>query len=139
MAVPNPKVIGEEGWAVSGLSVALDIFDRIEDQLTVYDEVYTIASSFGRFEIIVLGQFPSIDQLKAFIREELARIPSIGAIEGFGSNQTKETLWTRMRKLELEKGNKIISSCLEGRARSEGRVQVSSQQSYRRARRAKCL
>jgi len=90
IAVPNPKVIGEEGWAVLGLSVALDMIDRIEDQLAVYDEVYTIASSFGRFEIIVLAQFPSIDQLKAFVREELARIPGIKGVETFVLTRPKK-------------------------------------------------
>ena len=57
--------------------------DTVTDELARFDVIYTIASSFGRFDIIALVQCASADELRSFIRNELSKVLGIKSIETF--------------------------------------------------------
>lgn len=81
IAVPNLELLGYEGWAVLGMNVALDRVDDVINELVVFDAIYTLASSFGRFDVIALVQFVTIDELRNFVGEIQSKITSIKHIE----------------------------------------------------------
>lgn len=83
IVVPHPDVIGYGGWAFLGINVTLELVDTVTDELASFDVIYTIASSFGRFDIIALVQCASANELQSFIRDELSKVLGIKAIETF--------------------------------------------------------
>jgi len=83
IVVPHPDLIGYDGWAVLGLNIMPELVETVTDELAKFDAIYTIASSFGRFDTIALIQCASANELKSFIREELSKVPGIKAIETF--------------------------------------------------------
>ncbi|MBA7501235.1 hypothetical protein ES704_03997 [subsurface metagenome] len=83
IVVPHPDVIGYGGWALLGISVTPELVNAVTDELASFDAIYTIASSFGRFDIIALVQCASADELQSFIRDELPKVSGIKGIETF--------------------------------------------------------
>jgi DNA-binding Lrp family transcriptional regulator len=59
------------------------LVNAVTDELASFDAIYTIASSFGRFDIIALVQCASADELQSFIRDELPKVSGIKGIETF--------------------------------------------------------
>lgn len=83
IVVPHPDVIGYGGWALLGISVTPELVNTVTDELARFDDIYTVASSFGRFDIIALVQCASADELQSFIRGELPKVSGIKGIETF--------------------------------------------------------
>jgi len=83
IGVPNPSVINYQGWAVMGINATPDGVENIIHELTQFDAIYTIASSFGRFDIIALAQFASIDEIQVFVKETLPQMTGFKDVEVF--------------------------------------------------------
>ena len=83
IAVPRPGFIGYDGWAMLGLSIEPKSHDDVISALAQLEPVYTVASSFGRFDAIALVQLSSTDEIRAFVSNAVSTITGIRIVETF--------------------------------------------------------
>ena len=90
IALVDPEKIGLGLVAVIMLNVEPKFLENAVEYLSGREEVAWLATTTGRFDIMATVQFVSIDELYAFLREELPKI------EGLKNSETSICL--RVRK-----------------------------------------
>ena len=92
-AVTDPKKVGLPVMAFIALNVEQSRIDDICNFLSTSPSIYFIATSFGRYDILITIQSPSTDALSQFIKEKITTTPGVLKAETFYlSNITKRTL-----------------------------------------------
>jgi Lrp/AsnC family transcriptional regulator for asnA, asnC and gidA len=81
VALPNIRALGYKASAFINLNVDISKIDDICEKLTVHPDVYTVSVVFGRWDIIIVVLFYSLDSLTEFIKTDLSQIEGIRRIE----------------------------------------------------------
>lgn len=90
-AVPNPFKIGYKFQVVIALNVDLNQIDNVCDTLTDNPYISSIAVMFGRFNILILAEFPDIEKLYKLVRGELPYIEGVYRIDTFFVSERKKS------------------------------------------------
>lgn len=90
-AVPNPYKIGYKFQVVIALNVDLGQIDNVCSALMDNSNISSIATMFGRFNILVFAEFPTIDTLFRIVREELPNIDGVNRIDTFFVSERKKS------------------------------------------------
>lgn len=105
-AVPNPYKIGYKFQVVIALNVDLKQIDKVCDALMDNSNVSSIATMFGRFNILVFAEFPTIDMLFKIVRETLPNIDGVTRIDTFFVSERKKS-YEKFFKLESLSGEPV--------------------------------
>ena len=81
IAVPHPSQENYEAWAILGINTAVGHQETVTNGLAKCDLLYTIANCLGRFDIVALGHFPSMEELYHFADTKLSRLKGITRVE----------------------------------------------------------
>jgi DNA-binding Lrp family transcriptional regulator len=76
-AIPNPINMGYKVMSVIGLDVELPRVDEVCDKLAENPNVSYIATTFGRFDVMLNAEHRDLESLNKLVKEE---IPSLGGI-----------------------------------------------------------
>ncbi|MBN1192063.1 MAG: Lrp/AsnC family transcriptional regulator [Dehalococcoidales bacterium] len=76
-AIPNPINMGYRVMSVIGLDVELPSVEDVCEKLAEYPNVSYIATTFGRFDILLNAEFRDLESLNKLVKED---IPSLGGI-----------------------------------------------------------
>jgi Lrp/AsnC family transcriptional regulator, regulator for asnA, asnC and gidA len=76
-AVADPLALGLGTHAVIGLRVEQALLEAVSEQLAAMGELSYVYETIGQFDIIVVGFFPSDEELRVFLTQKLARLPGI--------------------------------------------------------------
>jgi DNA-binding Lrp family transcriptional regulator len=76
-AIPNPANMGYKVMAVIGLDVELPCVEDVCEKLAENPNVSYIATTFGRFDILLNAEYRDLESLNKLVKEE---IPSLGGI-----------------------------------------------------------
>ncbi|MBI2288032.1 MAG: Lrp/AsnC family transcriptional regulator [Chloroflexi bacterium] len=82
--------------AIIALNISYENIDNVMQTLAVQPEIMWIASTTGRFDVFVLVQFNSTEELSQYLRGRLTRI------EGIKNSETFVCLY-------VEKGKQLVS------------------------------
>ena len=82
-AVVNPNKMGYQISAVVALDVDLTEVSSIADQLVDDVNISLIVTTFGRFDVLFIMDYPDWDSLHAFLEDRLYRIKGIREVEIF--------------------------------------------------------
>jgi Lrp/AsnC family transcriptional regulator for asnA, asnC and gidA len=85
--VPNIEVLGYEAWATMGININYQFNHNSLSSLVRNQAVYLIATSLGRFNLIVAARFLNMDSLTQFVKAELQKIPGVTYVEVFLHSQ----------------------------------------------------
>jgi Lrp/AsnC family transcriptional regulator for asnA, asnC and gidA len=87
-ALPNPSKIGYKASAVIGLDVDLKDVDRVCEKLAENIQLTLVVTIFGRFDVLIITDYPDFEMLNSFIKQELPQIEGITRIEPFFVSET---------------------------------------------------
>ena len=82
-AVLNPFKIGYNAQAVITLDIELTKFDLISAQLIRSPNISLVVTVFGRFDMLVIADFPTWKELQEFISKELPKVEGIYKVDAF--------------------------------------------------------
>jgi len=77
VAVPNIKVLGNKVWIFIGINVTTGKAPHVARGLSKFEFLYTVALSFGRYDVIVLGTFNSTKEATDFVSLVMPKIRGI--------------------------------------------------------------
>jgi Lrp/AsnC family transcriptional regulator for asnA, asnC and gidA len=89
-AVPNPYQFGYNAHAFITLDVDLIRVESVAGRLARSRNVSLLNTSFGRFDILMVVDFPDWEMLQAFVKEELSHIEGIRKVETFLVSEIKK-------------------------------------------------
>lgn len=81
IAVPNPSALDNQTWVLIGLNVKPGKAVSVARALTKFTPLYTVALSLGRYDVIALGQFGSVNEVTDFVSRELPKIGGVSRSE----------------------------------------------------------
>src|SRR3990172_2255405 len=81
--VLNPFKFGFNAHAFITLDINLSKIDQVCARLTNNPNVSLLATIFGRFDLLIIADFPTWEMLQEFITRELTRIEGINKIDTF--------------------------------------------------------
>jgi Lrp/AsnC family transcriptional regulator, regulator for asnA, asnC and gidA len=87
-ALPNPSKIGYKASAVIGLDVDFKKVDGVCQKLTENNQITLVVTIFGRFDVLIIADFPDHEMMNNFIKQELPKIDGITRIEPFFVSET---------------------------------------------------
>ncbi len=90
-AVPNPFKIGYKFQVVIALNVSLNHIDAVCDALMDNPYISSIAVMYGRFDILILAEFPDTDKLNKLVRGEMPYIDGVYRIDTFFISERKKS------------------------------------------------
>ena len=82
-AVLNPFKIGYNAQAVITLDIELTKVEQISAQLIRSPNISLVVTVFGRFDMLVIADFPTWKELQEFISKELPKVEGIYKIDAF--------------------------------------------------------
>ena len=82
-AVLNPFKFGFNAHAFITLNIKLPKIDQVCTQLTNNPSISLFATIFGRYDVLLIADFPTWEMLQDFITKELPRIEGISKIDTF--------------------------------------------------------
>jgi Lrp/AsnC family transcriptional regulator, regulator for asnA, asnC and gidA len=82
-AIPNPFMIGYRTSVVIGLDIDLTQVDNICAILKENSQISLIVTTFGRYDVMLIVDYPDYELLIDFIHKELSQIAGIKAVEPF--------------------------------------------------------
>ncbi len=82
-AVADPKKVGLPLAAIMAIDVVNGKLDSVFRTLTSKPEVIWVSTTTGRFDVIAMVRFPSIDELARFVQSELSEVDGIRDSETF--------------------------------------------------------
>lgn len=80
---PTPQSMGFNMLAIIGLQVELGKIDEIEKELSAYPNIRFIADCTGSYDMFIGTWFESSADLNRFVKDSLAKMPSIKKSETF--------------------------------------------------------
>ncbi len=89
-AILNPNKLGYTAHAFIALDVDLVNVDRICADLISNHNTSLVVTTFGRFDVILLADFPNWEMLQDYISKVLPRIPGIQKINTFPVVENKK-------------------------------------------------
>jgi Lrp/AsnC family transcriptional regulator, regulator for asnA, asnC and gidA len=87
-ALPNPSKMGYKASAVIGLDVDLKKVDRVCGKLKENNHLTLVVTVFGRFDVLIIADYPDFEILNNFIKQELPKVDGISKIETFFVSET---------------------------------------------------
>ncbi len=85
--IPNIDVLDYEAWATMGININYQFDHNSLHSLVRNQAVYLIATSLGRFNLIVAARFLNMESLTKFVKTELQKISGVTYVEVFLHNQ----------------------------------------------------
>jgi DNA-binding Lrp family transcriptional regulator len=82
-AVLNPFKLGYNARALITLDIELTKVDQISAQLIRSPNISLLATVFGRFDALVIADFPTWEMLQDFISKELPKVEGIYKVDAF--------------------------------------------------------
>ena len=82
-AVLNPFKFGFNAHAFITMNIKLPKIDQVCTQLTNNPNISLLATIFGRYDVLLIADFPTWEMLQDFITKELPRIEGISKIDTF--------------------------------------------------------
>jgi len=82
-AVPNPYKMGYQAHALITLSVDLSKIDDVCSRLVENLNISLVVTSFGRFDVLLIADFYSLEELRDFYKNELPQIRGVKKINTF--------------------------------------------------------
>lgn len=89
-AVPNPYKMGYQAHAFITLSVDMARVDDVCSRLVNNLNVSLVVTSFGRYDILLIADFYSLEELQAFSKNELPQIDGVKQINTFLISEIKK-------------------------------------------------
>jgi DNA-binding Lrp family transcriptional regulator len=89
-AVLNPFKLGYVAHAFIAMDVDLTQVQSVCDKLMTNRNVSMINTSFGRFDVVLIVDFPNWEMLFSFINEELCRIQGVRKLDTFIVSEIKK-------------------------------------------------
>jgi DNA-binding Lrp family transcriptional regulator len=80
-AVPNSIRLGYKIKAIIGLTVDWTGIDNIIARLKESQNILLMVTTIGRFDILMIADFPEWEKLNTFIKEEVTRYPGVKHID----------------------------------------------------------
>jgi len=90
-AVPNPYKIGYKFQAVIAMNVEYKLVDDVCSSLIDNFNVSSIATMFGRYNILVFAEFPTIDTLLKIVQDELPKHEGVIKIDTLLVSERKKS------------------------------------------------
>ena len=87
-ALPNPSRIGYKASAVIGLDVDLKKVDSVCATLAGNNQLTLVVTIFGRFDVLIIADYPNFEMLKNLIKQELPQIKGINGVEPYFISET---------------------------------------------------
>ena len=100
-AIPNPYKMGLIANALIAVKAEPSKVDRICDRLVDNFFISTVTTVFGRYDILIIVQFPSWEMMHDFINKELSRIEGVLRVESYYLNEFKK----RYQRLFVKESN----------------------------------
>ena len=89
-AVPNPYKMGYQAHAFITLAVDLSKVDGVCSELIDNLNVSLVVTSFGRFDVLLIADFYSLEVLQDFCKKELPQIDGVRQINTFLISEMKK-------------------------------------------------
>ena len=87
-ALPNALKMGFKASAVIGLDVDLRKVDDVCSKLMDNSYITRVVTTFGRFDMLIIADYPDFELLHHFIKQELSQIDGITRTEPFFVSET---------------------------------------------------
>jgi Lrp/AsnC family transcriptional regulator, regulator for asnA, asnC and gidA len=87
-ALPNPSKIGYKASAVIGLDVDLKKVDGVCEKLIENSKLTLVVTIFGRFDVLIIADYPDFEMLNNFIKQELSQMEGVNRIEPYFVSET---------------------------------------------------
>lgn len=87
-ALPNPSRIGYKASAVIGLDVDLKKVDSVCVKLAGNSQLTLVVTIFGRFDVLIIVDYPNFEMLKNLIKQDLPQIEGINRVEPYFVSET---------------------------------------------------
>jgi Lrp/AsnC family transcriptional regulator, regulator for asnA, asnC and gidA len=87
-ALPNPSKIGYKASAVIGLDVDLKKVDGVCQKLIENSKLTLVVTIFGRFDVLIIADYPDFEILNNFIKQELTQMEGVNRIEPYFVSET---------------------------------------------------
>jgi len=88
--VLNPFKLGYNAHALIALDIDLTKVDQICDQFVNNHNISLIVTTFCRFDVLLLADFPTMKMMQEFITEDLSRVKGINKIDAFPIIENKK-------------------------------------------------
>lgn len=89
-AVLNPFKLGYNAHALITLDIDLTKVERICAQFVDNHNISLVVTTFGRFDVILLADFPTWEMLQDYITKELPKVEGINKIDAFPIIENKK-------------------------------------------------
>jgi Lrp/AsnC family transcriptional regulator for asnA, asnC and gidA len=89
-AVLNPFKVAYNAHALIALDINLTLADRVAARLVNNPNISLVATTFGRYAMLLLADFPAWEMLQAYITGELPGIEGIKKIDAFPVIENKK-------------------------------------------------
>lgn len=106
-AIPNPYKMGLQANALIAIKAEPSKIDRICDRLVDNFYISTVTTVFGRYDILIVVNFPAWDMMHDFVNKELSKIDGVLRVESYYLSEFKKR-YQRLFK-EVSKDQKPIS------------------------------
>jgi Lrp/AsnC family transcriptional regulator, regulator for asnA, asnC and gidA len=116
-AMVDPTFLGFDVQAIIGLEVQVELADKVMKKLSEFDNIIYCAALAGRFDVVLIGLFSSVDDMLKFMERQ------VGTLDGVQGSETLVCL--RVEKGEHvfmgSQAEKRASPLPEGRTRRKRR------------------
>jgi DNA-binding Lrp family transcriptional regulator len=89
-AVLNPFKLGYNAHALITLDIDLTKVDQVCNQLVHNHNISLVVTTFGRFDVILLADYPTWEMLQDYITRELPKVEGINKIDAFPIIENKK-------------------------------------------------
>jgi DNA-binding Lrp family transcriptional regulator len=89
-AVLNPFKLGYNARSLIALDINLTRVDQVCEQLVSNHNVSLVVSTFGRFDVILLADFPTWEMMQDYITKKLPYIEGVNKIDAFPVMENKK-------------------------------------------------
>jgi Lrp/AsnC family transcriptional regulator for asnA, asnC and gidA len=97
VGVPDPRAIGMNTHAVICMQVETQHIEAAEQQLVAMQELSFVYETAGPYDLIVVGFFPSVEELRTFLLTKVGSIPGIMRTDTFHIMRTVKRSYRYIR------------------------------------------
>jgi Lrp/AsnC family transcriptional regulator, regulator for asnA, asnC and gidA len=77
VGIPDPRSIGLNTHAVICMQVEMQRLEEIEQSLVSMPELSFVYETFGPYDLIVVGFFPDVEELRSFLTAKVASLTGV--------------------------------------------------------------
>jgi DNA-binding Lrp family transcriptional regulator len=89
-AIPNPVNMGYKVLSVIGMDVELPCVDNVCDKLAENPNISYIATTFGRFDVLLNAEHRDLESLNKLVKEEIPNLEGIRRVESSIVSEVKK-------------------------------------------------